>query len=407
VFADTPAELQAKDATIAKFRNLVVQNHALYRYRHFNAYTFLLTLSDVMPGEGVEHHQSSDDGTDGDFLTDDAALVGDGDLLPHEWNHSWDGKFRRPYDLATRNLHDPMQDDLLWVYEGMTQFYGELSAARSGIWTSQQWLDSLADTYAALDTTRGRDTTPLLDTAAAAPVLYSAGREWSSYRRSVDFYPEGNLMWLEASVKIRALSGGKKSLDDVARAFFGHGANTGPEVLTYTRADVVAALEAVQPYDWATFLHDRLDVVAPHPPDPFTGGGYKLVYTDTQNGLDKLTAGKRKSLDMRYSLGIVARADGTVGDVIPGSVAFAAGIGPGEKIVAIDDRALTGGQSQVDDALTTAKHTGSLRLLLDGGNVYRTVTLSYDGGPRYPHLERVAGTPDVLGAIVKPLTAVP
>jgi predicted metalloprotease with PDZ domain len=406
-FADTPEELDAKDATIAKLRKLVVQNHALYRHRHFDAYVFLLTLSDVMPGEGVEHHQSSDDGTDGDFLTDDAALAADGDLLAHEWNHSWDGKFRRPYDLATRNLQDPMQDDLLWVYEGMTQFYGELSAARSGLRSSQEWLDGLADTYAALDTTRGRDTMPLLDTAAAAPVLYSAGRAWSSYRRSVDFYSEGNLMWLEASVKIRALSHGKKSLDDVARAFFGFGKNTEPQVVTYTRADVIAALDAVQPYDWATFLHDRLDVVAPHPPDPFTGGGYTLVYTDTQNALDKRVAGKRKTLDMRYSLGIVAGVDGTIRDVVPGSVAFLAGVGPGEKIVAIDDRALTGDQAQIDDALKAAKQTGSLRFLLDAGNVYRTVTLAYTGGPRFPHLERVPGTADVLGAIAKPLAAVP
>jgi predicted metalloprotease with PDZ domain len=406
-FADTPAELAATDATIAKFRNLVVQNHALYRYRHFGKYTFLLTLSDVMPGEGVEHHQSSDDGTRGDFLVDHAGLVSEGDLLPHEWNHSWDGKFRRPYDLATPNLQDPMKDDLLWVYEGMTQFYGELSAARSGIWTSQEWLDSLADTYAALDTTRGRDTTPLLDTATEASVLYSAGANWESYRRSVDYYAEGNLMWLEASVKIRQLSGGKKSLDDVARAFFGHGMNTGPEVLTYNRGDVIAALNAVQPYDWATFLHDRLDVVTPHPPDPFTSGGYKLAYTDTPNGLDKVTEGKRKSLDLRYSLGIVARADGTIVDVVPGSVAFGAGVGPGEKIVALDDRSLTEGQSQVDEWLKAAKQGGALRMLVVAGNVYRTVAMQYTGGPRFPHLERVAGAPDELGAIVKPLAVFP
>ena len=398
-FADMPEELSASDATITKLRRLVVQMHGLYGYRHFARYTFLLTLSDVMPGEGVEHHQSSDDGSDGDFLTDPSALVNDGDLLSHEWNHSWDGKYRRPADLATRNLQDPEIDDLLWVYEGMTQFYGELQAERSGVWTKQQWLDTLAASYGEFDTTRGRDWRPLLDTATAASVLYPAPRGWRSERRSVDFYDEGALLWLEADVIIRRLSGSRKSLDDVARAFFGNGHDTGPIVVTYVRADVVRAMNAVQPYDWAGFFHRRLDDLTPHPPDPFTAGGYKLVYTATPTDLARLEAAHRKTIDLRYSLGLVLQADGTVRDVIPGSPAYQAGIGPGDKVDALDDRALTDGRTQID-AVLAAHHSGPpLRLLVSGGDVFREVTFDYHGGPRYPHLERIDGTPDELTPI--------
>jgi predicted metalloprotease with PDZ domain len=291
-FADTPAQLAASDKTVEKLRSIVAQMRALYQYRHWNHYTFLLTVSDVMPGQGVEHHQSSDNGTNGEFLTDENAFAAGADLLTHEMNHSWDGKFRRPADLATPNLQVPMIDDLLWVYEGMTQFYGNLEAERAGLRTEQQWLDALAMTYASYDNQHGRLTRALGDTATSSSFLYSARGPWASERRGADYYSEGELMWLEADVLIRRLSGGSKSLDDVARAFFGHGSNTGPQVVTYTRDDVVAALAAVQPYDWKTFFAQRVDAIAPHPPDMLTGGGYELVFTATPSAYEKLQNGR-------------------------------------------------------------------------------------------------------------------
>ena len=401
-FADTPEQLAASDKTVEKLRAIVPQMRALYHNRHWNRYTFLLTVSDVMPGQGVEHHQSSDNGTNGAFLTDDNAFAAGADLLTHEMNHSWDGKFRRPADLATPNLQVPMIDDLLWVYEGMTQFYGNLEAERAGMRTEQQWLDALAMTYASYDAEHGRLTRPLADTATSSSFLYSARGPWASERRGADYYSEGELMWLEADVLIARLSGGRKSLDDVARAFFGHGSNTAPEVLTYTRDDVVAALNAVQPYDWRAFFARRVDAVAPHPPDFLTGGGYELVFTAAPSAFEKLQNARRKTIDLRYSLGVVVGNDGTVTDVFPGSVAYRAGIGPGEKIIAVDDRALTG-QTQLDAALRAAQGGAPVRLLLTAGSVYRSVALDYRGGPRYPHLARVPGTTDVLGAIAKPL----
>ncbi len=401
-FADTPAQLAASEKTVEKFRNLVTQMHALYRNRHFNRYTFLLTVSDVMPGQGVEHHQSSDDGTNGAYLVDEGALTGGADLLSHEWNHSWNGKYRRPYDLATPNLNDPMIDDLLWVYEGMTQFYGDLQAERSGLRSEQQWLDGLAMSYASYDSERGRDWRPLVDTATSSSFLYASRGPWASDRRSVDYYGEGELMWLEADVLIRKLTHDAKSLDDVARAFFGQGHDTGPMVVTYTRADVIAALNAVAPYDWTDFLAKRVDAIAPHPPDFLTGGGYALTFGDTPSAYEKLQNGRRHGVDARYSLGFTATGDGTITDVLPGSVAYAEGIGPGAKIVAVNDRAWHG-QEQVDGALRTARDGSPIRLLLTSGEVYRSVSLEYRGGPRFPHLQRVPGTEDVLGAIAKPL----
>ena len=400
-FADTQDELAASDKTAIKLRNLVAQMQALYVNRHFKHYTFLLTLSDEMPGEGLEHHQSSDNGTGGDFFTSENAFAASGDLLAHEFNHSWDGKFRRPGDMATPNLSAPMVDGLLWVYEGMTQFYGELQAERAGLRTEQQWLDGLATTYARLDAVRGRLSASVTDTATASSIRrgYAA---WSSERRSQDYYAEGALMWLEADVLIHKLSGGKRSLDDLARSFFGTGKDTDAMVLPYSRADLIAALNAVQPYDWASFLAARMDAIAPHPPSAFTDSGYALTWEDKPSAFEKLQNGERKSLDLWWSLGIQARKDGTITDVLTDSPAGRAGIGPGLKIVAINERTLKD-QDQIDSALRAGRVGTPIRLLVTGGDVYRTVSLDYRGGPRYPHLERVASTPDVLGAFAKPL----
>jgi predicted metalloprotease with PDZ domain len=246
-------------------------------------------------------------------------------------------------------------------------------------------------------------TDPLVDTATASSIRrgYSA---WSSERRSQDYYVEGELLWLEADAIIKQRSNGARSLDDVARAFFGHGHDTGPEVDTFHRDDLIAALNAVQPYDWKTFLETRVDKIAPHPPDPFSAGGYQLVYTDKPSDYEKLVLGERKAVDLWYSLGISARTDGTVIDVSTVSVAGKAGLSPTDKIVAVDGRAFAG-QDQADDALRTAEKGSPVQLLVLGGGVYRTLTLDYRGGPRYPHLERVAGAPDILGAIAKPLRA--
>jgi predicted metalloprotease with PDZ domain len=402
-FADAPEELAIGASTVQKYANLVAEMRALYGARHFEHYNFLLTLSDVMPGEGLEHHQSSDDGEDGDYLTDGAALVADASLLAHEFNHSWNGKYRRPADLATANLHDPQRDDLLWVYEGMTEHYGELQAERAGLETKAQWLDRLALWYARLDTTTGRATTTLGDTAVNSPNLYSAPDAFSSARRGVDYYDESALMWLEADTIIRARSGGRRSLDDVARAFFG-GTDTGALVLTYTRSDIVAALSAAAPYDWDGFFRQRVDALAPHPPDFMTPGGYALAFTGKPSPLEKIVNRNGKLVDLRYTLGIDAKADGTVTDVIQKSAAASAGIRPGDKISGVDGRSLDpdAPQAQLDAALERAKNGSGLRLLMTGGRTYHEWAFDVRTGPRYPHLVRLPHTLDVLSLIAAP-----
>jgi predicted metalloprotease with PDZ domain len=402
-FADTPDELDASDATIGKFRRLVAEMAELYHARHFAHYTFLLTVSDVMAGNGVEHQQSSDDGSDGNFLTDANALLVSADLLSHEFNHAWDGKYRRPAGLATPNLQVPMHDDLLWVYEGMTEYYGDVLATRSGLRPPDQWRERMAATYASLDAEPGRLVRPLQDTADAASVLYGAPAAFAADRRGVDFYSEGELLWLEADVTIRRLSHGARSLDDVARAFFG-GTSTGPEVVTYTRDDVIAALAAVQPYDWRTFFARRVDAIAPHPPDPFTPGGWRVVFVPTRTPYEIAREDHGHTFDARYSLGFTGRADGSITDVLDGSLAARAGIAPGAKIVAIDDVAVRGSlRGQLDPALVGAQHgDGTLRLLVLQGGRYREVTLVDHDGPRYPDLERVPGVTNVLDDVTKP-----
>jgi predicted metalloprotease with PDZ domain len=402
VFADTPEQLDGADATIAKLRKLVAEMGALYHARHFNHYTFLLTVSDVMAGEGVEHGQSSDDGVNpGDFLTSDTTRTANGDLLAHEFNHSWDGKYRRPADLATLNLQVPMHDDLLWVYEGMTQFYGDLEGERSGFFTAQEWRDNLALQYAILDTTTGRATRTLYDTALAEPIFIDEPATWHAARRSADYYSEGELMWLEADITIRRLSGGRRSIDDVARAFFG-GTSTGPTVVTYTRDDIIAAFNAVQPLDWRGFFVTRVDDIAPHPPNPFEAAGWRVAYRPEMSGIEKIFNDVNKDVDARFSIGLTADPQGVVRDTIEGFPAAAAGLAPGDKIVSVNGRAATEVQSALDNGLRAAEQSGTLRLLILNGGVYRDVTIAYSGGPRFPVLERIPGRPDLLEAVAAP-----
>ena len=391
-FADTPSELAASDATIDHYRKLVREMLAMYGARHWRNYNFLLTLSDAMPGEGIEHHESSDDGSSGDYLTDPATLDRGADLLSHEFNHSWDGKYRMPAGLYQRNLQLPYDDSLLWVYEGMTQYYGNVMSWRDGLRKPDTYPDHSASTYAYYDNEPGRRWRSLGDTATSGPFIYSAPRGYHSERRGEDFYSEAELMWLKADSIIREKTGGRESLDTFARAFFG-GENTGPIVVTYDRSDIVNGLQKVVHYDWAGFFHRWVDDVALHPPDGFTADGWHLVYTDRPSHWVHKD-------DFWYSLGL-SENDGTVDDVREGSPAWNASLGIDTELVAVNGRAFSG--DVLFDALeAAAKAHAPLALLVRHGNVYRTIDVAYYDGPRYPHLERIAGTPDRLMEVVTP-----
>jgi predicted metalloprotease with PDZ domain len=401
VFADSPKDLAITPQELQVHRNLVQQAAKLFGSHHYDHYDFLFSLSDVLGGKGLEHHQSSEDGTAPDYFTDWAAGIFEHDLLSHEYTHSWNGKFRRPADLWTPNFNVPMQDDLLWVYEGLTEYYGYVLAARSGMRTSAETRDLIAMTAANFELSPGRTWRPLVDTTNQPTISQRRPVGWVSWLRAEDYYREGLLVWLDADTKIRELSAGKKSLDDFARLFFGM--DDGSYVTrTYTFDDLVAALNEVQAYDWAGFLRTRVYEVAPRvPEDGITRGGYRLSFGDTAPGWLKRAEGPNSYVSFETSLGFSVKATGELGNVWWGSPAFKAGMTPGMSLVAVNGKAFS--LDVLRGAITDAeKSTSPLKLLVKRGNEFQTIEITYSGGLRYPALSRVEGAPGRLDEILAP-----
>jgi predicted metalloprotease with PDZ domain len=401
VAGDAPQDVDLKPEFLASMSQLVREARALYASRHYETYHFLLSLSDIVREEGLEHHQSSDNGVQEHGFSDPRLAVLNAELLPHELTHSWNGKYRRPVGLATPDYATPMKGDLLWVYEGMTQYWGNILAARSALWTPESYREALAWSAARLDEKPGRTWRNLEDTAISSQSLRGKHGAWTNWRRAQDYYQEGELLWLDADTTIRQLTHGKKSLDDFCVKFLAVGGDTGPEVVPYTFDDVVAALNAVAPYDWQGFLAERLQS---HAGDAPLGGiehaGYRLVYTAEPTAYEQAWLDKEKKIDAWFSLGLLVFTTGQIDDVRMGSPAFHAGLGPGTKLVAIDGRAFT--SEVLKQAIREAK-TRPIELIVSNDNEFRTVRLDYHDAEKYPRLERVQGTPDLLDEILKPL----
>ncbi|NBB53269.1 peptidase M61 [Rhizobium sp. CRIBSB] len=403
IVADAPEHLEATDEQIAILRSLVVQADRLFGARHFNHYDFLMAMTDRLGGIGLEHHRSSENSVDPAFFTGWATHLGDRDLLSHEYTHSWDGKWRRPADQLTPNLNEPMQNSLLWVYEGQTQYWGLVLAARSGLLSKQQAMDSMAMWAANYGTMPGRDWRAMQDTVNDPIIAQRRPQPWGSYQRSEDYYVEGALIWLDADTWIREQSGGRKSLDDFARGFYGvQDGNWDPA--PYTFEDVTGVLNSVQAHDWAAFLRSRLDAAGPDAPAPLGGlerGGYRLVFTETPSDYQKTLYGGYGRNDFQYSLGFSTNAQNRITGVRWGGPAFEQGLTSGWEIVAINDRAASA--SVLSDAITAAKGDGpAITVVLKRGERFRTVVFDYHDGLRYPQLERIEGTPDRLGDILSP-----
>ncbi len=401
--ADGPEDLNVSADDLAAFSNLVRETGALYASRHYNSYHFLLTLSDSVAHFGLEHHQSSDDRVEArTFLDEDSKMLA-GDLLPHEFTHSWNGKYRRPAGLATANYQQPMKGELLWVYEGLTQYLGDVLAARSGIWTQEQYRSYLAASGASMDHRPGRTWRDLQDTATSAQILYGTSEQWDNWRRSVDYYPEGELIWLDVDTTIRKISGGKKSLNDFCARFLGAGGNTPPEVVPYTFENIVSNLNAIQPYDWASFLQERLTSKSPHAPlGGIVNGGYRIEYNDQQNEFVHAAESHDHGVDAWYSLGMLVGAEETIGDVLIGSPAYQAGLGPGMKLIAINGRRAT--DELLHQAIRDAKgNTQPIELIVENAGFFKVVKIDYRDGEKYPHLVREERTPALLDEILKPM----
>jgi predicted metalloprotease with PDZ domain len=399
--ADRPELLAATPVQLAAHRALVQQAYLLFGSEHYDHYDFLVSLSDTLPTSGVEHHRSSFNGVFANYFTEWDKSANVHALLPHEFTHSWNGKFRRPADLWTPNYNVPMRDSLLWVYEGQTQYWGSVLAARSALWTKQQALDDLAMAAARYQAEPGRIWRSLQDTTNQPIIMRDTPPAWRSWQRAADYYEVGSLIWLDVDTSIREQSHGQRSLDDFARQFFGVNDGSYGE-LTYTFTDIVAALNRVQPYDWATFLRQRLDAVnADAPTGGITRGGYRLVFTDTASDLYKSGEERNKVTALTYSVGLSVEKDGKLKDVLWNSPAFKAGLAPGSQIVAVNDVAFD--PDRLKEAIKAAQHsTTAMNLLVREGDRFRTVVLDYHGGLRYPHLERDPAKPALLDAILEP-----
>ncbi len=402
IAADSAAALAMPPDTEMHFHQLVIETGALFGSRHYRDYHFLVTLSDDVAHFGLEHHESSDDRTYERSLIDDAERIYFAGLLPHEMVHSWNGKYRRPADLATPDYQQPMRDDLLWVYEGLTEYLGDVLTARSGLLTPAQTRENMARIAAWYANQPGRAWRPLQDTADAAPFLYEAKEDWANWRRKVDFYEEGELLWLDVDSTLRRLTSDQKSMNDFCKAFHG-GPGGEPALKTYTFEDVVATLNGLAPYDWAEFLRTRLDTTSPDTPiEAIENSGWKLAYNELPNEIEANRDTVRREVELTYSIGMIVGEDGTVVDVIHGGPAYIAGLGPGMKIAAVNGKRFD--VEALKDAVDAAKTASTpLQLVTANGAQFQNFSVEYHGGLRYPHLERESSRPDYLREILHPL----
>jgi predicted metalloprotease with PDZ domain len=399
IVADTPELLrEISEEQLQAHRRLVEQADRLFGARHFAKYDFLLALSDQLGGIGLEHHESSENGVKPGYFRDWAKRAGSRELLPHEYVHSWNGKFRRPLDLWTPHYNLPMRNSLLWLYEGQTQYWGKLLAARSGLVSAEQAREGLAQMAATAAHRAGRVWRSLQDTT----VEPSSGRrgampDWRNWQRGADYYDEAALVWLDADTLIREKSGGQRSLDDFARAFFGM-EDGRVQPLTYRFDDVVEALERIQPHDWRRFLRERLDRHEPQAPlDGLERAGWRLSWAETESEFARHNEAEGRAEDFAYSLGLYLKRDGHVDGVLWDSPAWSAGLSRAVQLVAVNGTAY---KAERLAAAIAANKGGQapIALLLKEGERYRSITLDYRGGLRYPRLTRIEDRPERLDA---------
>ena len=401
IAGETADSIKYKPETLESWKNLVKQANLAFGGHHYRSYRFLLTLSDEGGDEGLEHHESSEDGTGEKALSDRLESLDLADLLCHEYSHSWNGKYRRPASLTTPDFEQPMHGDLLWVYEGLTQYMGHVLPARTGMWSPEMFRDSVADTYAGMDNQSGRLWRPLVDTARAVQFTYASPRAWMNARRRVDYYDEGSLVWLDADVLIHQKSSGRLSLDDFLHKF--HGGQTGvPAVATYNLDEIVQALNSVVPNDWRQFFVDRVYSINKNAPmGGITNGGWKLVFNDTPNMAIQVDERSHSFVNEMYSIGAMVNSEGEIRDVNPQLAAGKAGLAPGMTIKHVNgsDFNLEGLRNAI---ISTREGSAGLTLEVANGQETREYKLDYKGGERFPHLVRDGSKPDYLMDIAKP-----
>ena len=406
ITGDSPSAVDKADDAHAftLFSRLIDEDQAMFGFRHWQTMHLLVSQSEARPFDGLEHEDSPYDGIGDAGLSKPDQLEGFAwGLLAHEQSHSWDGKYRRPAELYSKpDYQGPERTSMLWVYEGLNQYIGMLLATRAGFNDAAYMRDALGSIASDLAQELGRESTPLVDTATQDWVLRSARGGWSSLRRRQDYYDEGALIWLRADTIIREQSHDRVSLDDFLRSFFGQH-DTPPTVVPYTRADVEASLSAIWPYDWHTFFEQRIYQVNSQPPtDGLEAAGWRLVYNPAPN--NKIFYADLPGVPTYYataSIGILLKKDGTIYDVVPGTPAYDAGLGPSMKVVAVDGRPYS------PEALTESiahPPNGKISLIVRNFDTVQTREIQYAGGVRNPHLERIPGSHDYLSEILAPRT---
>jgi predicted metalloprotease with PDZ domain len=404
IAGDSKSALEFMAGVEDHLRQLPMEAMALFGATHYRDYHFLLSLSDHVAHFGLEHHESNDSRVPERTLAHDDAYKVMGGVIPHEYVHSWNGKYRRPVGLDTYDYDQPMKGDLLWVYEGLTEYLGDVLMARTGLWSADQYRQNLAEVSSMLDNRAGRTWRPLEDTAVSVQTLNNTRAAWTNWRRSVDYYEEGELIWLEADMIIRQQTHGQKTLDDFTHLFHGQPSLKAGEVPTfkpYTFDDLVNALNQVAPYDWRKFLNDRIWSTSPHAPlGGMEASGWKLAYVDKPDDLQRSREAERRFVDVSYSIGLQVQNDGTVRDCVFFKPAAKAGITPGMKLIAVNGRKFN--EEVLRDAIRMAKGAPQpIELLIQNADYFKTYKLDYHDGERYPMLQR-NDKPDTLTDIIRP-----
>ena len=399
IMADSAEALAVPDGFSQTYDRLVAESGALFGSRMYRHYTWLLSLSDHVAHFGLEHHESSDDRTDENALSEPDLRMGVAGLLGHEYVHSWNGKYRRPQGLLSPDFQKPMDGSLLWVYEGMTEFWGEVLPTRAGLITPEYFRDALADAAGTFDAEPGARWRPMADTATAAQVLYSAPTAWQSSRRSTDYYDASVFLWLDVDAELRARTKGRASLDDYVKRFYA-GASGAPDVKAYVEQDVYDALTAVAPGDWRGLIRrhlDSVDTVALL--GALERSGWKLAYSPDTNAVVESDQGRLKETDRRWSLGLRLDKDAKIIDVMTDRAAARAGASPGMTVIAVNGKKFT--VKRLDAAIVEAQSTAKpVQLLVENSDSYQTLSVEYYDGPRYPHLVRIEGRPDTLSDVI-------
>lgn len=410
--SEAPSAIAIDEKLIGQYRKLVAEAVALFAGARFEEYHFLLVCSDALPRNGLEHLRSSfNEVAERELVDEKKRKSWPAYLLPHEFVHSWCGKFRRPASMVTTSFHQPERTRLLWIYEGLTQYLGEVLTVRAGLLSFDEHLPAFASKLEFLIRQEGRRWRALEDTAIASWLNRAHSQSWEQLRRGQDYYDEGLVVWLEADALIREKTGGRKSLDDFCKKFFATGRDETnskvaerPDVLPYELPEVVTALKELADEDWDKFFADRINKPRDVLGLEFLTNtlGYRLQFSAKPSDYASEREKERKQVGATASIGLIAAEDGKINTVVPGSPADKAALAGGMIITGVNGRKFSG--QRLRDGIADSVTARKIDLLILDGETFRTVALDYGDGPKYLELTRTPDHPDTLAAILKPLT---